>query len=939
MYNYLGTPIAYRRILAAAGRSPLRALALARRLVRRRPKDPWAQTSLAAALLASERPAEARAPLELARASFVRRGCTPGALRCEYGLLQIDRLVFARPNIDADLGDLADRIAASGDELLAALVRLDQAHQLNVRGAPRAAAELLGQIAPALRARGPVMLARLRRIEAVAVFRQGRSAEAVAILRDAERVFLRRRLWIDVARCWFELSAAIKREDLDASRAFSALAEAMAAQADLPFLTARCRKRGGATAASQGLYDLSLQQTMAARDGFRSMGRLSDVATCLLHIGNVYYYTGHWAAASVAYLRAEAQFVAIGNIGNWTIARRARAKAYRRMGRAEAARGLLFDVERAAAEHGYSEELAEVWSEQAALLALAGRPAEADARYAQAHELFAQLGSRVAAAGCRLDQGWLAVEAGDIARAEAHFAAAGAIQNKPNHTWQLAHGLGRCAEARGDGRSALGHYLAASDTLAALRSQIADERTSSQLFAYAARLHADALRLAAELGDPASALRLTEGQRALALRRLMAGDPAPGPAAFVSLSAQLASLLDQPDADEVALDAALDAYGAAVLRARPADSAPSIIDRLIPSRPIDLDDTRRTLRAALGPGWTALVYSVVGERLHIICLSDEGVDLTVLTKGADLRQLIRQASLADYRYYTYNDAPLAQGGAARPWEGPRRLAEALLPPHVLRRLAPDRRLLIVPAGSLHGLPWAALRLDDGWLAERATVQVLPALSAAPQLAGRRPEGRRALLVGCSDFGERAAALPEVAAELDRVGAIWPGPQRRLLDGAASCGALLAALAEPGLAVLHLATHAQLLPHQGRAAHLKLWDDDLRLNAVAGMRLGGATVVLSACDGAAADVLPGEEVLSLSWALLAAGAAGVVSCLWPMADGAELPLIEALYAAILGGDDLAAALARAQRAAITAGVAPPIWGGLLAFGGLGAPITT
>lgn len=920
--------------MAAAERSPRRAMAIARRMVRRRPKDPWALLSLAAALLGWERPAEARRALEAARAIFLRRGCAPGLFRCDYGLLQIDRLAFARPNIDVDLGDLADQIAASGDDLLAAMVRLDQAHQLNVRGAPHAVTALLSQIAPTMRIRGPVAMARMRRIEGVAIFRQGNSTEAMAILRNAERVFLRHRLWIDVARCWFELAAAAQREDLDTARALSALAEAMAAQADLPFLMARCRERGGATAAQQGCYDLSLQQTMAARDGFRSFGRWVDVATSLLHIGNVYFYTDHWEAAAVAYLRAEVQFAEIGNIGNRTIARLRRAMAYRRMGRADAAQDLLDEVEREAATHGYRTEVAEVWSEQAALLAERGRSAEADARYDQAHDLFADLGDRVAAAGCRLDQGWLAVEAGDLGWAEARFVAAAALRHKPSHTWRLAHGLGRCAEGRGDGRAALEHYLAASDTVAALRSQIADERTSSQLYAQAARLHADALRIATDLGDPAAVLRLAEGQRALTLRRLMLGESAPHQGAFADLSAQLAVLLDQPRADEVALDAALDAYGDAVMRFRPREGVPAIIDRLIPSRPINLGEIRRTLRAALGPGWTALVYSVADKRLHIVCLSDDGIDLTVLPKGEDLKRLIRHASQPSYRYYTYNDAPFAHRITARPWDGLRRLADALLPPQVLRRLAPDRRLLIVPARSLHGLPWAALRLEDAWLAERAVVQVLPSLSAAPQLAGRRPNGRGALLVGCIAFGGQAAPLPEVAAELDRVGAIWPGPQRRLLDEAATCDALLAALAEPGLGVLHLATHAQLLPKQGRAAHIKLCDKDLRLDAVAGTRLGGATVVLSACDGAAADVLPGEEVLSLSWAFLAAGAAAVLSSQWPVADGDALPLIESLYAALLRGDDPALALALAQREAIAAGMATQLWGGMLAFGGLG-----
>jgi CHAT domain-containing protein len=140
------------------------------------------------------------------------------------------------------------------------------------------------------------------------------------------------------------------------------------------------------------------------------------------------------------------------------------------------------------------------------------------------------------------------------------------------------------------------------------------------------------------------------------------------------------------------------------------------------------------------------------------------------------------------------------------------------------------------------------------------------------------------------------------------------------------------------ALLHLATHAQLLPKRGLTAHLKLWDGNLLLSDIAGLRLGGALVALSACDGAAADALPGEEVLSLSWAFLAAGARGVLASLWPVYDRAIIRFLAVFYDALWQHGDAALALAHAQRELIAAQqvdddpvLEPHFWGSFVLTG--------
>jgi CHAT domain-containing protein len=169
-------------------------------------------------------------------------------------------------------------------------------------------------------------------------------------------------------------------------------------------------------------------------------------------------------------------------------------------------------------------------------------------------------------------------------------------------------------------------------------------------------------------------------------------------------------------------------------------------------------------------------------------------------------------------------------------------------------------------------------------------------------------------------GERAAALPAVAAELATIAETWPGPCDQLLGSQASRAALLARSAGGDLAgygLLHIASHAQLLSSRGLAAHVKLWDGDLLLPEVVGLRLDGALVTLSVCRGAATDVLPGEEILSLSWAFLAAGARGVMASVWPIPDQAAFRFMSQFYAALRHSRDAALALTIVQRAFISA----------------------
>ena len=947
-------PPVCRRIQALAERDPRRAVPLARRALAALPTDgplvrAWAQYTLGWALLCWERFDAAQPQLQEAQAAFAAQGEGCATLLCRHALLLAELWLVDRPGFHADFAALAEQFAQAGAAVEAGRARLDQARQLIVLGRPNDAEAVLDQIAPVMAHGEPLDRARWLRTKGSAANLRSDYAGAEEWLAQAEQLFASGRYRADLARCWLEQAwVALRQERLDDALAGYRRAERAYALLDLPLRRAFCTKNIGLVLTRRGAYDTALQHTLRALTYFKALHRAGDVGECQLHLGNIYFYTGRWDAALACYTRAVELYRAASAIGYSLIAQRNCAMVYRVQGLRAEATDLLSTVEAQAREVGNRSELAEVWMNQADMLVDDKRLEAAVALYQQAHDLFLQIGNRSSSAECLMEQGWLALRAGAVGAAEALFREAGpALSQHPHHRWRNDYGLARCAEFRGATEAALEHYRAALATVAGLRGRLASEEVSSNLYVQAAQLHADALHLAVVSGAATTAIAIGEEQRALVLQRMFAAPPEL-PTAYQAehdrlrdeISALLAGSRMRREANAAAIDAALAAYGELLLHARHSQPAAPEPRVALQEAPFSLAQVRESLSAAYAAGWTALVYTQSGGDLLIGVVTPEGQTLDRTPYDAQLQRLIEQASRREYRRYTFYDVPHLQGQTDRRWAGLRELADRLLPARALARLGSDHRLLIVPAGPLHALPWGALRLGDSWLAERAIIQVAPSLTTWQALAARPPVRSAALLVGCSDFGARAGPLPAVAGELAVVAQRWHGPATWLLDEQARRAALLerSAAGELGAyGLLHLASHAQLLPARGLAAHLKLWDGDLLLPEVAGLHLDGGLVVLSACDGAAADALPGEEVLSLSWAFLAAGAGSVLASLWPLEDQAALQFMAAFYDALGLHCDTAVALARAQRALIAAdargapAAEPHCWGSFVLTG--------
>jgi CHAT domain-containing protein len=198
-----------------------------------------------------------------------------------------------------------------------------------------------------------------------------------------------------------------------------------------------------------------------------------------------------------------------------------------------------------------------------------------------------------------------------------------------------------------------------------------------------------------------------------------------------------------------------------------------------------------------------------------------------------------------------------------------------------------RRLLVVPHGPLHGLPFHALHDGADYLVGRWSFRYGPSASVVADLQPRRAVGPgTALVTGVPD-----ETLPRLEDELEAVCAALPGANR--LDGDEACAEQV--LAEAAVASLvHLACHGRFLPRTPLASGVRVADRWLTVRDLSGLDLHGALVTLSACETGRHLVESGDEPLGLARALLAAGASSVIVSLWSVEDESAAFVMASLY---------------------------------------------
>lgn len=251
-----------------------------------------------------------------------------------------------------------------------------------------------------------------------------------------------------------------------------------------------------------------------------------------------------------------------------------------------------------------------------------------------------------------------------------------------------------------------------------------------------------------------------------------------------------------------------------------------------------------------------------------------------------------------------------------------RLYAVLISP--LERWVAGKSLVIVAAGVLNYVPFAALFDGKEYLIEKHEISHAPSAAVWSKLRNR-PKGKieRSLLIGFAD--ER---IPLVEREIASLQNIVPRPKVLIRDKATSQSF---AREGPASDLIHMACHGEFRTDNPMFSSLTLADGRITVRDLVDRRLEAELVTLSACETGVNEIHAGDELLGLARGFLTAGVSSLVVTLWRVDDETAVRLMTDFYKEVQRGKSVSASLKIAQKQAISRGTSPYFWAPFIFIG--------
>ena len=369
-----------------------------------------------------------------------------------------------------------------------------------------------------------------------------------------------------------------------------------------------------------------------------------------------------------------------------------------------------------------------------------------------------------------------------------------------------------------------------------------------------------------------------------------------------------------------------------------------------PGEPVSLQPpTLAQVRGQLAPAEALLSFQVWRSEPTMDAPYREGTSwLTLVTSSGVDAFPIPNADLLEAQIRAWTGLLERRNGTDR--VAGSRLYQELLAAALAALPSGIERLVVVPDGPLHRLPFDALSGGPGspYLAERFAVSVVPSASlwirfrAAPRL----PPGKLLVLADPSEDSAAQAILRDpssvfgalVHARREAEAALSAFPTgSELRAGPPASESFLKSARLEGVSLLHLATHAVADERDPEHAAVVLApgsaaeDGRLEPQEIGRLPLGGKTVVLAGCETSSGPVFRGEGVMSLARAFFSAGASAVVGTLDRARDDEASVFFTSLYRALGRGASIGEAVAAAKREGIRRGAPPAAWADVVLLG--------
>jgi CHAT domain-containing protein len=456
--------------------------------------------------------------------------------------------------------------------------------------------------------------------------------------------------------------------------------------------------------------------------------------------------------------------------------------------------------------------------------------------------------------------------------------------------------------------SARAQYTRAIELIEQLRTGVSSEEGRTGFFTTVAATYAALVDLLIKGGEYGHAFDMTERARSRTFLELLSSHPvhrdASGPDALVAreqgLRTQIQALygsLSQTSTADLEDIRRLEAELADVQRRlRRFDPADRNLQQVTPI-------THTAVQAQLPPKAALLAYFDAGAALVAFVITTDRLSVHRLTLTA--KELERAF---DHEGHLNRLTPTLNGRLLRPWILDQ-LATRLITP-LAHELQGMERLIILPAGQLHFVPFSALPYADGTDAGRVlgdVFEIFYAPSATLLLEHCRQSPPETGL-DCVALGYGAENLRYAHAEAAAVAHLFEGAA--FLDQAATSATLFQEA--PGARRLHLSCHGRFNAEAPLASHLLLADGPLyAADILDRLRLQAELVTLSACESGRSRVLRGEELIGLVRAFLYAGTPSVMVTLWPVDEVSTILFMVRFYTNLRNGLSKAAALRDAQ----------------------------
>lgn len=735
-----------------------------------------------------------------------------------------------------------------------------------------------------------------------------RPDEALRLLEDAAAVWKRRRQW------------------LMASQALSKIAY-------LNFL------RGSYSAALAGYYE--------AREQLDEMGSPRLVAWCNLEIAEVLLALNAFTDASEAAALARASFTELEM--PYESAQAGLVAGLASMGLAQFDTALTeFTQSRAVFESRENQTFTAIIDSYLAELAIRrGDPAEASRRAGFALKIFTRqkLVTKMAHAGLLAARA--AYQAGERRRASrlANAALRSIAGRFAPSVAYLCHNLiGKIARDEGRATPALESFRRAVEIVEQMRGGIAADEFKATFLGDKIEVYEDAIRACLDESSAPSieeAFRLVEAAKSRGLADLLArylreaGSPRrPKPRApddtrekLVKLIEELnwysshANLEDERGGQRRAQFA--DRYSREIARC---ERQIALLFRRVEAQGANADGaerlraaTVRELQDALEPDETAIEYFTTEDQISAFVVTRDSLEIVrALASKRDV-----EATLAALRFQIekfnygpgYADEYFEQlNQATNQYLG--LLSRSLV--SGLEALVKHQRLIVIPHGALHYVPFHALLNRRGYLIDQFEISYSPSAtvlklcremakqSQISNLKSQIPESRTKLVA----LGLGGHDTPAVAGEIKALASLFPNAVKLTGVRATRDNLMRAA---PNATYLHLASHGYFRRDNPMFSFLRLADSNLNFYSLLDLKLNADMVTLSACHTGVNKVFPGDELHGLMRGFLHAGAPSLVASLWATSDASTADLMKHMYSRISEGASKRAALRSAQLA--------------------------